>query len=102
MVDLIITDASMPCVNGLQLLTHIDEFLAHNRLEQNQGDVSHRIDLQRPVILMYCALNRKKIQKKAKNIKIDYLVEKPVHYKQLKYVLKTLGMVNSPLEDQED
>ena len=79
-VDMIITDASMPCVNGLQMVTQIDSFLEENRIDmQATLRTGQRVrKLSRPIIFMYCAYNRDKIKKKAINLSIDYLVDKPV------------------------
>lgn len=48
---------------------------------------------------MYCAFNRNKIKQSAINLRIEYLVDKPVHYKMLKHTLKTLKMISAKKED---
>ena len=83
-VDLLITDAQLPAMNGYQLVQEVRSLLSKQ-------------DRAFPTIFMYSELlrNRKLTKETDKQctMPIDYFVNKPVQLDQLKQVLKDKGLI---------
>ena len=92
---MVLTDASMPYIDGLKMVERIDKIIQAYREEES-------LVIKRPVIFMYSPFNVSYLQREAKGLKIDYVAEKPLDQKYLKQVLQKLGFIQQQIEEEND
>ena len=60
------------------------------------------LDVKRPVTFMYTNFKKESIKKQARALKVEFLVDKPITYKQLKTVLKRNSLIKVDNEEDEE
>ena len=89
LIDMIISDVSLPRIDGLQMFRQIDAFI------KQAGE-----NLKRPILFMYAPFSRSELSSEIKSLNIEYFVGKPLDQKFLKQVLQQHGLVLVSQKDQ--